>query len=214
MDCSRIEHWLSEYTESSLPAEETEQVRKHLETCPGCATLAKEMRSILSLCQGFPSLEMDPDFVEKILLRTSGRPRTRSFRERLEQYFVRPLFTPRLAFGTAIATLFLVFSVNIMGPRLSGALASLSPQELLRFVDRGVSQLYGRGLKAYETKNEWQAQFNRFKNNAWNGLRSIMEQMDGGPVEGRKKLNDVEPQKGNAPKEKSSGVLAAPISPA
>jgi hypothetical protein len=213
MDCSRIEQWLSEYTESSLPAQETEQVRKHLETCSNCSALASEMRSILSLCQSYPSLEMDPDFIEKILLRTSGRPRTRSFSERLNQYFVRPLLTPRFAVGTGIATLFLIFSVNIMGPRISGVFSTLSPQEMLRFVDRGVNQLYGKGLKANETKNEWQAQFSRFKSNTWNSLRSIMEQMDG-PVEGRKKLNNGEPQKENAPKEKSSGVLASTISPA
>jgi hypothetical protein len=213
MDCSRIEQWLSEYIESSLPAEETEQVQRHLETCSNCSALANEMRSTLSLCQSYPSLEMEPDFIEKILLRTSGRPRTRSFRERLNLYFVKPLLTPRFAVGTGLATLFLLFSVNIIGPRLSGAFSALSPQEMLRFVDRGVSQLYGRGLKANETKNEWQAQFNRFKSNTWNGLRSIMEQMDGGTIEGRKKLNGNEPQKENAPKEKSSGVLTTTISP-
>jgi len=76
-----------------------------------------------------------------------------------------------------------------------------------------VSQVYGEGLKAYEAKNEWQEQFNRLKNNTWNGLRSIIEQMDG-PVEGRKKQNEEEPPKENAPKEKSSGVLASTSSPA
>jgi hypothetical protein len=213
MDCSRIEQWLSEYVESSLPAEETELVQRHLETCSNCSALAGEMRSALSLFRNYPTLEIEPDLVEKILLRTSGRPRTRSFREWLDQYFLQPLLTPRFAVGAGLATLFLLFSINIMGPRFTTALSSLSPQALLRFVDRGVSQLYGKGLKAYETKNEWQAQFSRFKNNAWNGLRSLMEQVDG-PVEGRKKLNNGEPQKENAPKEKSSGVLATPISPA
>jgi hypothetical protein len=213
MECSRIEQWLSEYVETSLPAEETEQVRQHLEICSSCAALANEMRTDLTLLQSYPTLEIEPDLVEKILLSTSGRPRTRSFRERLNLYFVQPLLTPRFAVGAGLATLFLLFSVNIMGPRFSEALSSLSPQALLRFVDRGVSQLYGRGLKAYETKNEWQAQFSRFKDNAWNGLRSLMEQMDG-PVEGRKKQNNSEPQKDNAPKEKSSGVLATPNSPA
>jgi hypothetical protein len=213
VDCSRIEQWLSEYVESSLPAEETEQVKLHLETCSNCSALENEMRAAVSLFQHYPTLEIEPDLVEKILLRTSGRPRTRSFRERLNQYFLQPLLTPRFAVGVGLATLFLLFSINMMGPSFSNTLSLLSPQTLLRFVDRGVSQLYGKGLKAYETKNEWQAQFSRFKDNAWNGLRSIMEQMDG-PVEGRKKLNNSEPQKENAPKEKSSGVLTTPISPA
>ena len=213
MDCSKIEQWLSEYIESSLPAEEMEQVANHLKTCTGCSALVAEMRSALSLCHSYPSLEMDPDFVERILLRTSGRPRTRSLQERFKQYFVRPLLTPRFAVGTSLATLFLVLMVNLMVPRISTAVSALSYQEMLRLIDRGVSQLYGKGLKAYEAKNEWQAQFNRFKNNTWNSFRSIMEQMNG-PIEGRRKSNESEPPKGNAPKEKSSGVPAERVSPA
>jgi hypothetical protein len=213
MDCSKIEQCLSEYIEASLPAEETSFVTNHLNTCPSCSALAAEMRSVLSLCRSYPALDLDPDIVERILLRTSGRPRTRSLRERFQQYFVRPLLTPRFAVGASIATLFLAFTANLLVPRLSGAVSVLSPQELLRLLDRGVSQLYGEGLKAYEAKNEWQAQFNRLKNNTWNGLRSIMEQMDG-PVEGRRKSNEGEPPKGNAPKEKSSGVLTEKVSPA
>jgi len=213
MDCSKIEHWLSEYLEASLPAEETEHVTTHLKTCPACSALLAEMRSVLSLCQDYPALELDPDFVERILLRTSGRPRTRSFRERLNQYFLRPLLTPRFAVGASLATLFLVMMAHLMVPRFSGAVAALAPQELLRLLDRGVSHLYGEGLKAYEAKNEWQEQFNRLKNNTWNGLQSIIERMDG-PVEGRKKLNEDEPRKESAPKEKSSGVLVSKSSPA
>jgi hypothetical protein len=121
--------------------------------------------------------------------------------------------TPRFAVGASIATLFLALMANLMVPRLSGAVSAMSSGELLRLLDRGVSQLYGEGLKAYEAKNEWQAQFNRFKNNTWNSLRSIMEQMDG-PVQGRKKSNDGEPRKENAPKEKSSGVQTERVSPA
>ncbi len=209
MECSRIELWLSEYLESSLPAEETEHVTNHLKNCSACSALLTEMRTVLSLCDNYPVLELEPDFVERILLRTSGRPRTRSFRERLTQYFVRPLLTPKFAVGASLATLFLV----LMVPRLPAFFSALSPQAMLRLLDRGVSGLYGEGLKAYEAKNEWQAQFNRIKNNTWNSLRSVMEQMDG-PVEGRKKQNDEAPRKENAPKEKSSGVLTSTSSPA
>jgi hypothetical protein len=195
--------------ESSLPAEETERVTKHLETCPACSALLAEMRSTFSACRSYPELEVDPDFIEKILLRTSGRPRTRSFRERLNQYFLRPLLTPRFAVGATIAALFIVLAVNLMLPRISGALAVLSPQQVLSFMDHGVNQLYGKGLQAYEKKNAWQAEFSRFKGNAWNSLRSIMEQMDM-PAEGRKKSQESEPQKDNPPKEKSSSLWLSP----
>ncbi len=147
MDCSKIEQWLGEYLESSLPAEETESVAKHLETCSNCSALLAEMRSALSLCGSYPTLEMDPDFIEKILLRTSGRPRTRSFRERFNQYFVRPLLTPRFAVGTSLVVLFLVLMTNIMASRLSGAVSALAPEELLRYMDHGVQQLIRAGAE-------------------------------------------------------------------
>jgi len=208
MDCSKIEQWLSDYMEASLPAEEREHVKKHLETCPNCSALLTEMRSVFSL-RLYPALDVDPDFIEKILLRTSGRPRSRSFRERFNLYFLRPLLTPRFAVGASLAALFLVLMANLLVPRLSTAISALSPQQLLQMMDHGVSQLYGEGLRAYEKKNEWQAQFSRFKNNAWNSLRSVIEQMDG-PVEGRKKSHEGEPQKESAPKEKSSGLWLLP----
>jgi hypothetical protein len=205
MDCSRVEQWLSEYMEATLPAEETENITKHLETCSGCSAILAEMRSAFSLCRSYPVVEMNPDFIEKVLLRTSGRPRSRSFRERFQQYFLRPLLTPRLAVGASLATLFLVLMGNLLVPRLSTAVSDLSPQGLFQMMDHGVSQLYGQGLRAYEKKNEWQAQFSRFKSNAWNSVRSVIEQMDG-PVEGRKKSHESGPQKENAPKEKTSSL--------
>jgi hypothetical protein len=204
MDCSKIEHWLGEYLESSLPAEEAESVAKHLETCSNCSTLLAEMRSALLLCGSYPTLEMDPGFIEKILLRTSGRPRTRSFQERFNQYLVRPFLTPRFAVGTSLVVLFLILMTNIMASHLSGAVSALAPEELLRYMDHGVQNLYGQVLKANAAKDDWQAQFGRFKNNTWNKMRSILEQMDT-PVEGRKKSQDE--QKEKAPNEKSSGLM-------
>ncbi len=209
MDCSLTEQLLSEYLESSLPADKASEVAKHLESCGHCSGLLGEIQSILSICHNYPVLEMDPDFLERILLRTSGRPRTRSFRERLDQYFIRPLLTPRFAVGAGLAALFLVLMVNLMIPRLSGAVSALSPSELLRLMDRGVRQLYGEGLKAYNTKTQWQEQFGRFKNNAINNLRFMIEQMDI-PVEGQKKPSEPIQEKEKAPKEKSSGLLLWP----
>ena len=209
MNCSKIEQWLSEYMEASLPPGDMELVKAHLETCPGCSALLAEMQSVLSLCRDYPALEMDPDFTERILLRTSGRPRTRSIKERITRYFVRPILTPRFAVGASLAALFLVLMVNLMVPRMSEAVSALSSRGVLGVIDQGVRGLYGEALKAYETKNEWQAQFSRFRSNTWNSLRSIREQMNE-PVEGRKKSQEGEPRKDNPPKEKSSAMWLLP----
>jgi hypothetical protein len=208
MDCSIIERWLSEYMESSLPADEMSEVTGHLESCRKCSALLDEMRSAVLLCRNSPTFEMDPDLLERILLRTSGRPRTRPFRERLDQYFIRPLLTPRFAVGASLVTLFLALTINLMMPRLSAALSILSPPELFRLMDRGVQQLYGEGLKAYNTMLDWQAQFNDFKSNTPKKLRFMIEQIEV-PIEGRKKLEPVQ-EKEKSPREKTSRLLLKP----
>jgi hypothetical protein len=209
MECSKIEPLLSDYMEACLPDEDAGRVEKHLQTCPNCAAVLHEMQSVLSLCKNYPSLELDPQSIEKILLQTSGRPRTRSFKEILRQYIVRPLLTPKLAVGATLATLFLIFMLDLMLPKLSVSVSSLSPTGLIKLMDRGAQQLYGEGLKAYNKKNEWQAQFNRFKNNTLNSLQSIMDQMEV-PVEGHKKPEEPAPKKNRAPKEKSSSLIQWP----
>ena len=205
MECLTIELMLSEYMESSLPADMQHQVGEHLKNCQNCSAVLQEMQSAFELCQSYPTIELDPRLVERILLRTSGRPRTRSFNEIFNRYFIRPLLTPRLAVGTSLAALFLIIMIDVMMPKLTVTISSLSPVGLFQLFDRGVQQLYGEGLKIYEKKNEWQAQFNRFKNNAFNEVRFMIEQIDV-PVEGRKKPDDPAPQKNNAPKEKSSSL--------
>ena len=205
MECSKVEMSLSEYLETGLPADKHNEIAKHLESCQSCSAVFREMESVATLCRTYPTLDVDSRLIERILLRTSGRPRTRSLRESFSQYVVHPLLTPRLAVGTSLAALFLILMFDVMMPKLSVTVSSLSPAGLFQYMDRGVQQLYGEGLKIYEKKNAWQAQFNRFRNNALNELRFMMEQMDV-PVEGRKKMEDSQPPKENAPQERSSSL--------
>ncbi|MBN1571060.1 MAG: zf-HC2 domain-containing protein [Acidobacteria bacterium] len=205
MDCLQVELTLSDYLEANLPDDQRDQIAKHLETCPSCSALFREMQFIISQCQSYPTLNVDPGFIERILLHTSGHPRTRTFRESFSQYVIRPLLTPRLAVGTSLAALFLILMFDVMMPKLSVTISSLSPAGLFQLMDRGVQQLYGEGLKIHERKNAWQAELNRLKNNAFNELRFMMEQVDV-PVEGRRKLEESQPPKENAPKNQSSSL--------
>jgi hypothetical protein len=205
MECSRIELLLSEYMEASLPADEQDRIAKHLQSCGNCSALLREMQSASALCHGYPTLDMDPRVIERILLQTSGRPRTRSISELFNRYILQPLLTPRLAIGASLAALFLIIMFDVMMPKLSVTVSSFSPAGLFQFMDRSVQQLYGEGLKIYERKNTWQAQFNRLRNNALNEVRFMMEQMDV-PVEGRKKTEEPPPHKEDSPKQKSSSL--------
>jgi len=209
MDCTHIEEQLSEYIESGLPAKEMTEIVDHLKSCPNCSGLIYEMRSLVSAYQLYPSLEMDSHLLEKILLRTSGRPRTRSFRERLHEYLVRPLLTPRYAAGASLVVLFVALTLHLGQPHLSAAVSSVSALNLFSMVDRGMQRVYSQGLKANDKKNEWLDEFTFFKTNTMNKMRFMLERLEV-PVEGRKKTIDPIPGKGPASEEKTSRVLSSP----
>jgi Putative zinc-finger len=207
MECPNVELHLSEYLERSLPAEEMRLVAEHLHECRQCGALLEEMRSALATCQSFPVLEPGDALIERVLLRTSGRPRTRSLMEVLTERVFRPMFTPRFAVGAVLASLFLVLVANFMWPRVSSVASGLSPREVFRMMDRGVQGIYGEGLKLYDKKNEWQEEFTFFKNNLLNRLGFMMERWDV-PVEGKKKSQgESQQQQEKAPGNESSLLL-------
>lgn len=204
MECSTIEQLLSDYLESVLPESERKNVAAHLEACPQCSALLAEMRSAVALCRTYPTIEMDPRLIETILLRTSGRPRTLSLRERVIRVLAVPLLNPRFAAGATLATLFLALVTGVALPRVSTAWSSISPDGTLRLLDRSFQRLYGEGLRAYDKKNELQAQFSYYGTKTVNKVRFLMEQLDA-PVQGRKKSEESAPRKEGSPRENTSG---------
>jgi hypothetical protein len=188
------------------------QVAEHLQECPRCLGLMEEMRSSLVTCQAFPSYEVDPALLDRILLRTSGRPRTRPLKEKIRAYFLQPALTPRFAVGVGLALLFLALTVDLMMPRAGGLASALSPRSVFLQLDRGVQRMYSEGLKLYNAKNEWQnnaknewqTQFTYFKDVL--GKVGLMIEKSDVPVEGKKKPAEQKQQEKN-PGRKSSVLL-------
>jgi hypothetical protein len=205
MNCAECEEKLSEYLEQTVPGQGSRDIDRHLEECSKCSALLEEMRSILTVSQNFPDDELDDRLLEKILLRTSGRPRTRRFWEDLRNFSLRTMLTPRFASGAVLATLFLVLVANLISPRIPTMAAVLSPRQIFRQLDVGVQQIYGKGLQAYDATVELQANFTFYKNQILNRLGFMMERLDL-PVEGKAKPEDHMQQQ-KAPNNKSSMLL-------
>ncbi len=75
-------------------------------------------------------------------------------------------------------------------------------------MDRGVQGIYAEGLRAYDKKNEWQAQFTFLKNNVFHKLGFMIEQLDV-PVQtnGKQKSGEPRQQQDKNPGQKSSMLL-------
>jgi len=206
MECQYFEKHLTEYMDRSLPAQDLAQIAEHLHECSKCTSMFEEVQSLLVQCKAVPQLDFDLELLDRILLRTSGRPRRRSFRELFGSYFLQPILTPRFAVGAGLAVMFLLLTLNLMMPKMSGLASALSPREMFRRADQGIQQLYSSGLRLYDKKNEWQAELSFIKNNVFNKLGFMIEQLDV-PVEGKKDSGEPRQQREKAPNDKSSVLL-------
>ena len=206
MDCRFIEDRLSEYLDRALPAAEMQVVEEHLTGCQACDGLVEEVRGVVGACRAYPTLDPELQLVDRILLRTSGKQRSRSFGELVRQYVLGPMWTPRFAMGAVLSLLFIGFTGSWVAPRLSGVTSALAPRQILQHLDRAAQSAYGEGLKLYDKKNEWQAQFQFLKTNVINRLGFMMEQLDG-PVPRNDGSERPGQQQRKAPTEKSSILL-------
>lgn len=201
MNCLEIEERLSAYMESDLPAVELKQVEMHLKECSGCAALLDAMHHTVSLCRDFPELEIADQLVDRILVRTSGHPRPMSVFERFRRFVIQPLLVPRFAVGTGMTVLFFALLVNFILPPVSVDVSSTSPSQIYTFMDRSVQHIYSKGLKAYDIKNEWQAQLTYFKSKMIHRLQFMIERFDIPTAETKAPFNPDQ-QKESIPQEK------------
>jgi len=178
MNCFEAQENLSAYMESELPAVEMGQVGQHIAQCAECAALMDAMKLTVDLCRNYPEPEMDPRLMDRILARTVWSPVPGTLFERLRRFVVQPLLTPRFAFGAGLTALFFALMVNLMLPSVSTALSSVSPAGIYDFMDQSVQRIYGQGLKAYDKKNEWEAQLSYYKNRMFSRLQYMIEKFD------------------------------------
>jgi len=177
MDCRRVEERLSEYMEHRVPKPEMVPIAEHLRTCAGCAGLYEQMRSARAACLAFPTLDLNRDLVDRILQHTSGRTPKRSLRE-FRAAFWHPCLMPRFAAGAVLALLFVTLLTHVGTPNLTRLASALSPGDMFSRMDRRVQELYGEGLRAYERKNKWQAEFMFLKDNAFNKIAFMIARFD------------------------------------
>ncbi len=138
MNCSRSETLLTDYMERTLEEPVQEAVRKHLEGCSACQALYGEVMLLREQLQAFPEVNPPSGLVDRILVKTSGRPESRSFWRDLILPTLRPFMTQRYAFATIMLFVFLSLMVNLVGPPAG---AVLSPSRLAESADRFTGQL-------------------------------------------------------------------------
>jgi hypothetical protein len=150
-ECQEIEQFFSDYLETSLSAGENEMVREHLRECPSCLDLMNALKQTLALCEEMPQFEPPAQLIDQILIKTSGRVQSISWRDYLLE-LVRPLYaSPRFATGFGMAAISLALVLNSLGFSFSRLnqirLSDLTPRALYRNVEQTVNLAYDNGVR-------------------------------------------------------------------
>ena len=83
-----------------------------------CKTL-DEVKKLREDLNNFPQVSVSEELIERILVRTSGKPEAYSFWNDLVIPTFRPFMSQRYAFATIMMFVFISFAVNMMGPGFS-----------------------------------------------------------------------------------------------
>ena len=151
MNCSRFETLLSDYADGRLDARVQAAAEKHLEECSDCSTLLTEVQKLREELQNFPKVQVSEELIDRILVRTSGRPEAYSFWKDLVVPTFQPFLTQRYAFATIMMFVFISFSVNMMGPGFSVSSYSSS---LVAKADQVTDEIYRKWREFNDLKRQ------------------------------------------------------------
>lgn len=169
MNCSRFETLLSDYMDGTLDPRVRAAMDQHLQECPECPILLREVEELRQDLATFPEVAVREELVDRILVRTTGKPVDRSLWTGIVLPAIRPFLSQRYAFATLLIFAFISFAVNVMGPGFSAASYSrLRPSAIIAQADAFSSEVY----------KKWR-EFNDFKSQVNEELRLFKEDLLG-----------------------------------
>ena len=138
MNCSRFETVLSDYMDGLLKGPVLKAAAEHQRNCPKCCQLLVRVAELRAQLEGFPGIIPPAGLVDRILEKTTGKPKKRSFWQDLVLPTLGPFLSQRFALATVMLFFFLSFMVQLAGPP---ARAVLAPTQLADTADRFSSQV-------------------------------------------------------------------------
>jgi len=121
MDCSRTREELTAYLDGELGESRVAEVARHLELCPSCKLLARQLEAAGAVLEEIPEIEPAGDFTAKAL--------ERALATRMEPA-VSPLrFLKRLVPAAAAAAIIVVAVLWLVVPSGPASLEDLTPVE-------------------------------------------------------------------------------------
>jgi hypothetical protein len=172
MDCAEFEVLLADHIDGTLAAGQSAEFAHHMETCRGCAELARDARSAVSLMQISADVETPPELITKILHATDAGWDLRKYRQGFRGWINRtlsPVLKPRFVMSAMVSLLSITMLSRCAGaPKVTLTAHDLDPVQIWSSLDLRSHRLWDRAVKSYESMrlvyeirsqfSEWQQQ--------------------------------------------------------
>jgi hypothetical protein len=205
MNCQRFEEWISDYLDGYLSGAERTDFESHRLACNGCRELFKQIQEVVSLCRDFPEAEPPVTLAERILSATLGEKRRISARSLFDLSWLRLVISPQFAVGAGLVLCFIGLVSGLALPSKPGE--DSTPVAVLAKLDVYTHKIYSQGLKLYNAKNQFVAEYTYLKTALFTEIDYHLSQLTGQTKEPAEKPTTVPPQKAEPKEEKKSSLL-------
>src|SRR5215475_7129328 len=105
MNCAELEQLICDYVPGTLNASARAEVEHHLETCPGCAELARDSAAAVAFMERAADVEPPPELITRILFDAPWTRKPASKGQSWWSKLIAPVIQPRFAMGMAMTIL-------------------------------------------------------------------------------------------------------------
>ncbi len=155
MNCADLEILLCDYVDGTLAADRKAEVEGHLEQCPACAELARDVNAAVGFMERVPAVEPPPELMTRIMFELPAAHHARAKKpgglRRLVHEWIQPVMQPRFAMGFAMTILSFSLLARFAGisPRQL-TLNDLRPSKVWQAADNRIYMAWQRTVKFYE----------------------------------------------------------------
>ena len=149
MNCAELEQLICDYVDGTLTADRKAEVERHLESCPGCAEVARDCAAAVAFMERAADVEPPPELITRILF---DAPWTRKAPAKARGWMSKlmaPILQPRFVMGMAMTILsFSILSKFVPMQQLRAT--DLRPSEVWAALDDRAHRAWARSVKFYE----------------------------------------------------------------
>jgi anti-sigma factor RsiW len=151
MNCEQVEILLCDYVDGALDAAGRRELESHLDGCPACAEMARDVRTVSGFLAQVEPVEPPPALITRLVFDAQSRAAAKQEKRGWLSSWLKPVLQPRFVMGMAMTLLSVSMVSRLAGlPQRPLTAADLQPARIWTSIDLKAHRVWDRAVKYYE----------------------------------------------------------------